>query len=77
MFTSSLRCQLFQLEQKRSLALVNNELTIRYRNGTVEKRLLKDLTALRQVINEEFKLANLPVERAVSILEKFGVNIFA
>ncbi|QQK80822.1 arylamine N-acetyltransferase [Salicibibacter cibi] len=75
-FTSVLRCQIWQLSQKRSLSLVNNVLSIRYRNRKVEKQTLKDRFEVRNVIEEEFKLPKLPVEKAIGILEGMGVNIF-
>ncbi|GIN74904.1 hypothetical protein J14TS2_53790 [Bacillus sp. J14TS2] len=75
-FTSDLRCQIWQLEQKRSLSLVNNMLSIRYSNGKVEKRELTDISDVRSVINHEFVLPKLPIEDAIGSLEKRGVNIF-
>ncbi|WP_162487632.1 arylamine N-acetyltransferase [Paenibacillus sp. LC231] len=76
LFTSSLRCQLWQLDQQRSLSLVDNVLSIRYANGKVEKRILSDLSELREVIDHEFHLPKLPVEDAVKVLQELGFNIF-
>jgi len=76
LFTSSLRCQLWQLDQQRSLSLVNHVLSIRDRDGTVEKRILSDLGELREVIDQEFKLPKLPVEEAVNVLRQLGVDIW-
>ncbi|QDI90714.1 arylamine N-acetyltransferase [Salicibibacter halophilus] len=75
-FTSALRCQIWQLSQKRSLSLVNNVLSIRYSDGEVEKRVLTDRYEIRSVIDHEFNLPKLPVESAIEILEELGVNIF-
>ncbi|AVV55348.1 arylamine N-acetyltransferase [Paenibacillus glucanolyticus] len=76
LFTSILRCQLWQLEQERSLSLINNILSIRHEDGRVEKRVLSDLSELREVIDHEFKLPKLPVEDAVTVLQSLGVDIF-
>ncbi|GAB6928383.1 hypothetical protein JCM10914A_23660 [Paenibacillus sp. JCM 10914] len=76
LFTSGLRCQLWQLDQKRSLSLVNNVLSIRHIDGTVEKRVLSDLAEIREVIDHEFKLPKLPVEEAVSVLGEMGIDIW-
>ncbi len=75
-FTSDLRCQIWQLDQNRSLSLVNNMLSIRYSNGKVEKRELANLCDVRSVINDEFGFPKLPIEDAVESLEKRRVNIF-
>jgi len=75
-FTSGLRCQIWQLHQKRSLSLVNNVLSIRYSDGKSEKRVLKDTHEIREVIDHEFNLPKLPVESAIEVLEELGVNIF-
>ena len=76
LFTSSLRCQLWQLDRQRSLSMVNNALSIRYIDGTVEKRVLSDLRELREVVDQEFKLPKLPVEEAVNVLRQLGVDIW-
>lgn len=76
MFMSSLRCQLWQLEQNRSLSLIDNVLSIRYGDGRTEKRILKDHDDIREVINYEFRLPHLPVEDAIKVLEELGVDIF-
>jgi len=39
-FTSSLRCQIWQLDKNRSLSLVNNVLNLQYESGEVEKHIL-------------------------------------
>lgn len=75
-FTSDLRCQIWQLDQKRSLSLVNNMLSIRYTNGKVEKRKLADRRDVRTVIDHEFRLPKLPIEDAIVFLEEQGINIF-
>ncbi|QQK75568.1 arylamine N-acetyltransferase [Salicibibacter cibarius] len=75
-FTSVLRCQIWQLSQKRSLSLVNNVLSIRYSNRKIEKHILNDRFEVRDVIENEFKLPKLPVEEAIEILEGMGINIF-
>lgn len=75
-FTSILRCQLWQLDQERSLSLVNNILSIRRADGKVEKRILSNLGELREVIDHEFNLPKLPVEDAVMVLQRLGVDIF-
>ncbi|MFA1822632.1 arylamine N-acetyltransferase [Virgibacillus oceani] len=76
LFTSALRCQIWQLHQKRSLSLVNNVLSIRYSDGKAEKRVLKDTHEIRDVIDHEFNLPKLPVESAIEILGELGINIF-
>ena len=76
LFTSSLRCQIWQLDQKRSLSLVNNVLNIRDNNGNVEKHKLTGSNDIREVIDYEFKLPKLPVEDAIMVLQELGVDIF-
>lgn len=58
------------------MSLVDNVLSIRYANGKVEKRILSDLSELREVIDHEFHLPKLPVEDAVKVLQELGFNIF-
>ncbi|MFD1067945.1 arylamine N-acetyltransferase [Oceanobacillus locisalsi] len=76
LFTSHLRCQIWQLDQQRSLSLVDNVLSIQYRDGEVEKHVLADRQAIRKVINQEFELPKLPVEEAIDVLEELGTDIF-
>ncbi|WP_176444652.1 arylamine N-acetyltransferase [Paenibacillus herberti] len=75
-FTSFLRCQIWQLERQRSLSLVNNVLSIRNSRGQVEKRILANRSEVREVINYEFNLPKLPLEQAIDVLEELGVNLF-
>lgn len=75
-FMSSLRCQLWQLDQKRSLSLVNNVFSIRYSDRKVEKHILRTKYDIREVINHEFHLPKLPVEDAIMVLEELGVDLF-
>jgi N-hydroxyarylamine O-acetyltransferase len=76
LFMSSLRCQLWQLDRKRSLSLVNNMLSIRYSDRKVEKHILRDHHDIREVINHEFNLPKLPVEDAMMVIEELGVDLF-
>lgn len=76
LFTSSLRCQLWQLEQQRSLSLVNNVLSIRNSLGLVEKRILTNRSEIREVIDHEYNLPKLPVEKAMDVLEELGIDVF-
>ncbi|CEI81755.1 MULTISPECIES: arylamine N-acetyltransferase [Oceanobacillus] len=76
LFTSDLRCQIWQLDQRRSLSLVNNVLSIQYSDGEVEKHILADRQSIREVINQEFELPKLPVENAIDVLEELGMDIF-
>nr|WP_281244827.1 arylamine N-acetyltransferase [Gracilibacillus orientalis] len=76
LFMSTLRCQMWQQEKKRSLSLVNHTLNIRDINGKVEKHQLSSINDIRNVINEEFQLPYLPVERAIIVLQELGVDIF-
>lgn len=76
LFTSFLRCQIWQLDQQRSLSLVNNVLSIRDSRGEVEKRILTDRYEVREVINHEFNLPKLPVEEAIEVLQELGVDLF-
>lgn len=76
LFTSNLRCQIWQLEQQRSLSLVNNILSIRDIDGKVEKRILNDKYELKDVIDHEFNLPKLPVEEALAVLQELDIDIF-
>lgn len=75
-FTSFLRCQIWQLDRQRSLSLVNNVLSIRNNLGQVEKRILANRSEVREVIDHEFNLPRMPVEKAIDVLEELDVNIF-
>ncbi|OXS58871.1 hypothetical protein B1A99_12980 [Cohnella sp. CIP 111063] len=76
LFTSFLRCQIWQLDRDRSLSLVNNVLSIRNSRGQVEKRILANRNEVRDVIDREFNLPRLPVEKAIDVLEKLGIDLF-
>lgn len=75
-FTSSLRCQIWQLDKDRSLSLVNNVLNIQYRHGEKEKHILGSVEEIREVIDHEFGLPKLPVEEAIQILRDLDIDIF-
>jgi arylamine N-acetyltransferase len=76
LFTSFLRCQIWQLDRQRSLSLVNNTLSIRSSGGKVEKRELVNRREIREAIDREFGLPKLPVEKAIDVLEQLGVDLF-
>ncbi|SEN00921.1 arylamine N-acetyltransferase [Lihuaxuella thermophila] len=75
-FMTQLRCQLWQLDQKRSVSLLNHTFRIRTQEGKVETTHLTSVREIRRVINEEFGLPNLPVEEAIAVLDDLGVDIF-
>lgn len=75
-FTSSLRCQIWQLDKNRSLSLVNNVLNLQYESGEVEKHILGSVEEIREVIDDEFQLPKLPVEEAIDILRDLDIDIF-
>lgn len=75
-FTKSIRCQIWQLDKNRSLSLVNNVLNIQYESGEVEKHILGSVEEIREVIDDEFELPNLPVEEAIDILRDLDIDIF-
>ncbi|MFB5661338.1 arylamine N-acetyltransferase [Alteribacillus sp. HJP-4] len=76
LFMNTLRCQIWQQKKQRSLSLVNHTLNIRYINGELEKKKLNNINDIRSVINEEFQLPNLPVEKAIDVLQELEVDIF-
>jgi N-hydroxyarylamine O-acetyltransferase len=76
-FMTILRCQLYQLDRRRSVSLVNNKLGIRYENGDSNIETLTSIKEIEAVIHDEFGLERLPVQSAVEILESLGINIFA
>lgn len=76
LFTSSLRCQIWQLDEERSLSLVNNILNIQYRTGETEKHILGSIEEIREVMEDEFQLPKMPVEEAVDILNTLDIDIF-
>ncbi|MBA4495426.1 arylamine N-acetyltransferase [Paenactinomyces guangxiensis] len=75
-FMKMLRCQLWQLDKKRSVSLVNHTFKIRTQTGTVKQYQLSSVSEIRKVIDEEFSLPQLPVEEAISVLNHLGINIF-
>ncbi|WP_126425892.1 arylamine N-acetyltransferase [Brevibacillus marinus] len=76
-FMRVLRCQLFQLDKRRSLSLLNNVFTIRYEDGSDFQLLLGSSKEIRRVLAEDFRLPRLPVEEAINVLESLGIDIFA
>jgi N-hydroxyarylamine O-acetyltransferase len=76
-FMTILRCQLYQLDRRRSVSLVNNKFGIRYENGENKIETLTSVKEIEDVIRDEFGLDRLPVQTAVDILESLGVDIFA
>jgi N-hydroxyarylamine O-acetyltransferase len=75
-FMTLLRCQLWQLDKKRSVSLLNHTFSIRTQDGKVEKYHLSSVKEIRRVIDQEFVLPKLPVEEAISVLNELGVDIF-
>ncbi|TCP56021.1 arylamine N-acetyltransferase [Tumebacillus sp. BK434] len=76
-FMKTLRCQLWQPEQGRSISLVNNTLTLRFEDGSDRQEKLASLQEIKQVLAEEFRLPLLPVEEAAEVLARLGIDIFA
>ncbi|WP_054705474.1 arylamine N-acetyltransferase [Bacillus sp. JCM 19041] len=76
-FMTILRCHLYQLDQKRSVSLVNDKLTIRFQEGGAETAKLHSIEEIEKVISQEFRLPNLPIRQAVEALKKRGHDIFA
>lgn len=76
-FMRLLRCQLFQLDKRRILSLLNNVFTVRYEDGSNSKLLLSSVAEIRRVLAEEFRLPRLPVEEAIAVLQSLGIDIFA
>jgi N-hydroxyarylamine O-acetyltransferase len=75
-FMKCLRIQLFQLEQKRCLSVLNNSFQIMDENGTEQIVLLRSIEDLEAVVAEEFGLSRMPVREATSILLSLGVDVF-
>ncbi|SFJ61389.1 arylamine N-acetyltransferase [Thermoflavimicrobium dichotomicum] len=75
-FLSILRCQLWQLDQQRSVSLSNNKFSIRYQDGRVTNHYLSSPVEIEEVMRDEFRLPRLPVRKAIEILEKLEVDIF-
>ncbi|MBO8162188.1 MAG: arylamine N-acetyltransferase [Brevibacillus sp.] len=76
-FMSLLRCQLFQLDKRRSLSLTNNIFTIRYEDGSDSQIVLGTCEEIQQVLADEFRLPRLPLRDAIEVLRGLGVDIFA
>ncbi|MCS1352289.1 arylamine N-acetyltransferase [Mechercharimyces sp. CAU 1602] len=76
-FMKRIFCQLYQLEQGRSIALDNNKLTIRTQDGNVTTQYLHDLDEVKEVMRTEFHLPHLPLEEAIAVLHELGVDVFA
>lgn len=75
-FMKILRCQLWQPERNRSLSLVNDRLTIRYRYGRKWSTKLSSVYEVIEVLKDEFELPDLPVHDAIQVLHELGVNVF-
>ncbi|SDY14483.1 Arylamine N-acetyltransferase [Evansella caseinilytica] len=76
-FMTILRCQLYQLDQERSVSLVNNKYGIRYASGDSKTEKLTSAKEIEEVIHDEFRLERLPISTAIQILESLGIDIFA
>ncbi|WP_078392993.1 arylamine N-acetyltransferase [Shouchella patagoniensis] len=76
-FMTILRCHLYQLDQKRSVSLVNDKFTIRFQEGGAETVKLHSIEEVEKVISQEFRLPNLPIRQAIEGLKKRGHDIFA
>lgn len=77
MFMSCLRIQLYQLDRKRVLSLLNNSLQIVSENGEEQVTHLQSIEDIEAVVAEEFNLPRMPVREAISILQHLGVDVFA
>ncbi|MFT4413644.1 arylamine N-acetyltransferase [Fredinandcohnia humi] len=75
-FMEILRCQIWQSEKNRSVSLVNNKFTIRYRNGQSHTRTLVSIEEIKNVLTQEFILPKLPVKEAIKVLYELGIDIF-
>ncbi|MFD2703942.1 arylamine N-acetyltransferase [Salibacterium lacus] len=76
-FMNMLRCQLWEPDQRRGLSLVNRTFTIRHGNGSVLTKDLPDQEAVQDVLSREFRMPDLPVEKALEQLKYQGVDIFS
>lgn len=76
-FMTILRCQLWQLNQGRSVSLVNNQFGIRHSDGRINKYALHSVAEIEDVIANEFALPKLPVREAIDVLHELGINIFS
>ncbi len=76
-FMTLLRCQLWQLNQGRSVSLVNNQFGIRHSDGRTDKYTLHSVAEIEEVIANEFALPKLPVGEAIDVLAELGIDIFS
>ncbi|MCA1030805.1 arylamine N-acetyltransferase [Bacillus timonensis] len=75
-FMNILRCQLWQLDQRRNLSLLNNKLMIKYQDGRVEEHIIGSVEEMKRVLSEEFNLTKLPIDEALDVLKELGVDVF-
>lgn len=75
-FLTHLRCHHYQLEQNRTLSLINNKLSIKYDDQRVEEVMLTTREEVKEVMEKEFHLPNLPVKEAIDVLGELGVDVF-
>ncbi|GAF20758.1 MULTISPECIES: arylamine N-acetyltransferase [Shouchella] len=75
-FMKLFRCQLYQLNQRRSVSIVNNIFSIRYESGKKQTRTLDDLDELKHVLNEEFHLPQLPIQQCIEFLHQQNLVLF-
>ncbi|MBP1084226.1 arylamine N-acetyltransferase [Bacillus capparidis] len=76
-FMSILRCQLWQIDQNRSVSLVNNRLSIHYSDGQTVKKTLSSIHEIEEVMAIDFFLPKLPVAEAIEVLKNLGVDVFS
>ncbi|WP_099302420.1 arylamine N-acetyltransferase [Bacillus sp. Marseille-P3800] len=75
-FMKLFRCQLYQLNQCRSVSIVNNTFTIRYMSGEKVTKKLKSIEELETCLHDEFHLTSLPVKDSVRFLKENGIALF-
>lgn len=76
LFMTSIRCQLWQLELKRSVSIKNARFRIRYADGSEKTYRLSSVKEMERVLADEFDLPRLPVGEAVEHLMRKGIDIF-
>lgn len=78
LFMSTIRCQIYQTDQNRSVSLVNNKFSIYEADGTSTVKILTSIDEVEEVIAKEFLLPKLPISEAVDFLKlRFNIDIFS
>lgn len=75
-FMRILRLQLWDLQNSRSISLLNNRCVFRYNNGVEEQHQFINIGEMESFVKDVFPLPKLPIKEAIEALITFDIDIF-